>query len=1225
MQYCNKLLLALMAVVIVSFLNGVTEDYYRRKIIFGSDHDYPPYQFVDEQGNPVGSDIDIVKAIARETGLEIEIRPMVWRDCLESLNDGSIDALVGMVYTLERAHHYCFSLPHNHINISIIKRKDNQHITSESDIINRQIVVQKDDIMYEHLQRLNLKEDLIVVDNQIEAIKLIAAGKYDAALLPEVQALYFAEKHGFNNIEAAGYIYSLEYGIVSLPDNLELITIINHGLLSLRQSGELQEILNNWFSKYETEPMSIEDIFRYILIALIVITFTFFLFLVWTISLRTKIQKSTQELQQELNEHQKTTQKLNDSIDRYLHLINNLSEIVFEIDLKGNILYANHSINAVLGYEPDEVMNALNLRDVIAPSDRKLLAPFYEEIISSKKSVLTLSGLSKDKKEIPLKIYAGIIHKKDGVPHILAIIVDYSAQKKHQLLTNVLYDISEASHVTENIDDLFKTIHNLVGKLMPVNNLYISLYDEEKDILSFPYFIAEAESQPKPKKFGKGMTEYVIRKGEAVLATKEMLHDLHEKGDLDDLRIPAEVWIGVPLVSRGKVIGVIAVQDYNNPDTYNESDKQVLTFVSEQIASAIIRKTTEEEILRQKGNFEELFNNIPAGVVLVGKDDRIINVNQTFLDMFEYPVNEVIGSKVNNLVVPENLIDEAANFSAATQLGSAIQTETIRRSKSGNLLNVRLFGIPVVIDGTEEAIYGIYFNITELQKAKESFEDEKERFRVMLASIGDGVIATDSRGRVVLINQIACNLTGWKQEEALNKPVEAVFQIVNETTGETIAGLVKKVIDTGEVVSISNNTVLKSGDGKEYIIEDSAAPIIDKNRTLIGVILVFRDATEKKRLEIELQRNSKLDSIGILAAGIAHDFNNILTSITGNLAMAHKHALEYDYNNVKVKVKEAEKSALRARNLTNQLLTYSKGGEPVKTTSSVKEILEETIDFATIGSSVAKEIDISDDLWNIEADTGQIGQVINNLVINAVQAMPRGGVLTIKGENIKLRSAKFNILDPGKYVLLTVKDTGCGIDNETLNNIFDPFFTTKSDGTGLGLTTCNNIVRKHNGYMTVDTAVGKGTLFTVYLPATDKSMPVKDEAAAPRRQKGNILIMDDDDALRSIVKEMLETLGHSVTAVIKGEDAIEAYRKELENNSRFDIVILDLTVPGGMGGLETVRHILSIDPHACCIVSSGYASDPVMSNYAEYGFNGVLSKPYSFEEMAEIISRTLNQ
>jgi signal transduction histidine kinase/ActR/RegA family two-component response regulator len=395
------------------------------------------------------------------------------------------------------------------------------------------------------------------------------------------------------------------------------------------------------------------------------------------------------------------------------------------------------------------------------------------------------------------------------------------------------------------------------------------------------------------------------------------------------------------------------------------------------------------------------------------------------------------------------------------------------------------------------------------------------------------------------------------------------------------------------------------------------------NDLLLGFWWLKRDITDKKKNEDDLLKAQKLESMGILAGGIAHDFNNLLTAILGNISLAA--AQIQQTHKAQDRLKAAVKAANRAQALTLQLLTFSKGGSPVRTVASIADTLQECASFALRGANVRCEFNLPEDLWWVVMDEGQMGQVINNLIINGAQAMVEGGVITVEAENVCVDEKDGLPLKPGNYVMVSIIDRGCGIPAEHIKKVFDPYFTTKDTGSGLGLATTYSIIQKHEGLIRVESKVNHGARFYFYLPASESEIdPDTIDVRAMVPGKGKILVMDDEEIILDLLGELLDALGYDVTFASSGAHAIDAYKKALSNNTPFDLVIMDLTVPGGMGGKEAMERLLEVDPKVKAVVSSGYFNDPILADPKKYGFVGVLPKPYDANQLSELITRLIN-
>ncbi len=515
-------------------------------------------------------------------------------------------------------------------------------------------------------------------------------------------------------------------------------------------------------------------------------------------------------------------------------------------------------------------------------------------------------------------------------------------------------------------------------------------------------------------------------------------------------------------------------------------------------------------------------------------------------------------------------------------------------------------------------------DITSRKQAENRLAEETQRLEVTLKSIGDGVISTNTESRVTLINQAAESITGWSSQEAVGLPLSEVFTLVEEGSGEPCQNPVERVLATGGIVELERQAILRSRDGREINVADSAAPIKDLSGEIIGVVMVFRDITQQLRTDQELVKIKKLESIGALAGGLAHDFNNILTAIRGNIELSLLDSQLPD--NTRYLLQEAVKACQRAQELTRQLLTFAKGGQPIRQAASLAEVIRDSADFVLRGSKTACRYLIPDDLWLVDIDKGQISQVVQNLILNASEAMPEGGVIEVACDNI-LAAETGEVALPGRgdYVKMSVKDHGVGIPANALDRIFDPYFSTKKLGSGLGLAICHSIVSKHDGRITVRSTPGSGTTFEVYLPvstqaAADVEKPRETEAGA---EKARILVMDDEEMIRQVSRAVLGRLGHQVLLAEDGDAAVRIYREAMAQEAPIDLMIMDLTIPGGKGGKETIKEILALDPAAKVVVASGYSHDPIMANYADYGFSAALAKPFDLRELTRVVNRLL--
>ena len=492
-----------------------------------------------------------------------------------------------------------------------------------------------------------------------------------------------------------------------------------------------------------------------------------------------------------------------------------------------------------------------------------------------------------------------------------------------------------------------------------------------------------------------------------------------------------------------------------------------------------------------------------------------------------------------------------------------------------------------------------------LRSALDKAEAEHSKLEAILAAIGDGISIQDRNFKVLYQNKVHKEMAG---DHAGKLCYEAYEQSSEPCPGCPVeASFLDSKVHKAERRATRDRGTL--------YVEITASPIINQKGEVYAGIEVVRDVTNRKRMTDEILKAQKLESIGLLAGGIAHDFNNLLAAVLGNISLAKTYAASD--NKVTAKLEAAEKASLRGRELTRQLLTFSKGGSPVKKVMDINRLVRESSIFSLPTSRVKCVFVLSEELWPVEVDPSQLSQVVNNLVINADQAMPEGGLIHVSTENVLLSPGNSTLPASGKYVCVSFTDQGQGIAAGHLPRIFDPFYSTKAGGTGLGLATAFSIIKNHGGHITVESSPGSGAKFQVFLPAAPKGideLPVQDEEV--HTGEGRILFMDDDEAVRILAQDMLQHLGYNIVLASNGMEAVNIYKAAMEENNPFDAVILDLEVPGGMGGSEAGKKILTINPAAKILVSSGYSNDSVMANSGKYGFSGIIPKPYKIQELS---------
>ncbi|MEM0448899.1 MAG: CHASE4 domain-containing protein [Methanomassiliicoccales archaeon] len=581
-------------------------------------------------------------------------------------------------------------------------------------------------------------------------------------------------------------------------------------------------------------------------------------------------------------------------------------------------------------------------------------------------------------------------------------------------------------------------------------------------------------------------------------------------------------------------------------------------------------------------------------------------------------VNEIAESGDTSRRIAENGKDEIGELSSninamltALEDGQRqmMEMERTGREKLENLVRERTAELL-------ESNRALSREVEERQRTEEELRQSESRYRAVVEDQTELIKRTLPDGTITFVNQAFARYYSSTPQSLIGTKFSPEMP---KEDAELVSFSLQSITSDRPVVSYQHRVLLPKGN--EVWQQWTSRGIFDGSGKLQEIQSVGRDITERIRFEQEMLRTQKLESLGRLAGGIAHEFNNILTSIVGNITLARmekstSHELER-------RLQDAENSALKAKNLTQQLLTFAQGGDPIKEISDVTALVKDSADLLTRGSNVTLVLDLPSDPWMVEIDPEQMRQALNNIIINAIESMPEGGKLLISARNLVIEGSNELNLPPNNYIMIEFSDEGHGIPENELTRIFDPFFTTKKEGSGLGLTVALSIIRKHGGHITVDSQVGRGSTFRLYLPAVKKTSQEAPLLELKDKNCVRILLMDDEISILEIVSELLTALGYEVDCARNGEEALEAYQRAQKSGKGFDLILMDLTIRGGMGGREAIRKLRELHPEVRAIVSSGYSNDPIMSDFRSHGFVGVLRKPYTFEELKDAISSAL--
>jgi PAS domain S-box-containing protein len=634
-------------------------------------------------------------------------------------------------------------------------------------------------------------------------------------------------------------------------------------------------------------------------------------------------------------------------------------------------------------------------------------------------------------------------------------------------------------------------------------------------------------------------------------------------------------------------------------------------------------RKTESKLGGSEDLYRQFLETACEGVWVVDAEAHTIFINRRGGELLGYAPEEMRGMPFLAFVDPE-WQSVARDRLESAQFAVNGQHEFKFRRKDGGDLYALLNTSPLADrEGRFTGAIAMLTDITDRRQIADALRQSEEKFRSIFDNAGVGIAMIDTEGTHLENNPALCRMTGFSEEELTGKGIP--YRYWPDQLVGTLSETVKRVSAEGR---IETETRFRRKTGGEFPVSIVASSVFDHSGRQVASLWIIQDISERSKVDEELLKEEKLESVGVLAGGIAHDFNNILTGVMGYISLA-KMCSRPDDRSFEF-LEKAEKASLKAKALTQQLLTFSKGGAPVKKTAVITDIIRDTAIFASRGSKVRCEFSLPADLWLADIDVGQISQVIQNLIINAEQAMPGGGTIHIKAENIGNIAAEVLYglpLDSRRYIKISIQDRGVGIPTECLTKIFDPYFTTKQKGSGLGLATTHSIVKRHEGHISVESKYGEGATFHLYLPASEKQEAYdfhEGEKRAPWGE-GRVLVMDDEDIVREVAGKMLKALGYEPAFAADGAEAIEKYEKAQLSGGAFDAVIMDLTIPGGMGGEEAIGRLLAIDPHLKAIASSGYSTDPIMSDSKAYGFRGFIAKPYVIEELGKVLHDVLTQ